>query len=73
MEWCDGLADAARDHVNDCGPKEIISSKGSDGSTPTDRIQRYGNIDEAWADSTVYGCLTTKEVLERLIVCDGQP
>ena len=29
-------------------------------------------LDEAWADSTIYGAMNTKEVLERLIVCDGQ-
>mmetsp|Transcript_33648 Transcript_33648/g.51915 ORF Transcript_33648/g.51915 Transcript_33648/m.51915 type:complete len:177 (-) Transcript_33648:1143-1673(-) len=64
---------AARDHINDIAPKGITSGKGSDGSAPTDRIQKYGLIDEAWAESSLYGVLNTKEVIERLIVCDGQP
>ena len=45
---------------------------GSDGSGPTDRISKYGRIDESWADACIYGAINTKEVIERLIVCDGQ-
>ena len=59
--------------MDDVGPKGIVSSSGSDGSHPTQRIERYSKIDEAWSVSSIYGALTTKEVLERMIVCDGQP
>jgi len=59
--------------VEDIGPKGLVSSQGSDGSMPTERIAKYGRLDEAWADSLVFNALTTKEVVERLIVCDGQP
>lgn len=40
---------------------------------PTDRISRYGVIDESWAESNIFGAITAEEVVERLIVCDGQP
>jgi hypothetical protein len=30
-------------------------------------------IDEAWADSLIFGAMNTIEVIERLLVCDGQP
>lgn len=63
---------AALDHVNDIAPKGIVSGQGSDGSMPTDRINKYGRIDESWAESCIYGVMNTKEVIERLIVCDGQ-
>jgi len=39
---------------------------------PLDRIQRYCKPEENWADSMVFGPMTSKEVIERLIVCDGQ-
>lgn len=42
MKWDDSLAVAARDHANDIGPKGIVGHSGSDGSTMTDRIERYG-------------------------------
>ena len=41
-EWDEGLTSAARDHANDIGPKGITGHTGSDGSSMTDRIERYG-------------------------------
>jgi uncharacterized protein YkwD len=38
----DGLTAAASDHANDIGPKGITGHTGSDGSSMTDRIERYG-------------------------------
>lgn len=73
IEWSEQLFLAANDHVNDIAPKGIVSGRGSDGSMPTERITRYGRIDESWAESCIYGVMNTKEVIERLIVCDGQP
>lgn len=73
FKWSDPLKNAALEHVNDIGPKGIVSSMGSNGSLPTDRISKYGNIDETWAESNVFGGLDPKEVVERLLVCDGQP
>ena len=71
--WSDILKKAASDHVKDIGPKGLVSSMGSDGSLPTDRISKYGTIDETWAESNIFGGLNAKEVIERLLVCDGQP
>lgn len=50
-----------------------MSSIGTDGSMPTDRISRYGTIDETWAESNIFGGYSASEVIERLLVCDGQP
>lgn len=69
--WSEKLKKAAHDHVIDIGPKGVVSSLGTDGSMPTDRITRYGNIDETWAESNIFGGLNAKEVVERLLVCDG--
>ena len=57
--------------INDIGPKGIVSSIGSDGSLPTDRISKFGMINEAWGDSNIFGGLDAKEVVERMIVSDG--
>ena len=71
FKWSDRLRHAAQDHVSDIGQKGLVSSIGSDGSIPTDRIGRYGLIDETWGESNIFGGLDTYEVIERLIVCDG--
>ena len=73
FECSELLQKAAQDHVEDVGPKGLVSSIGSNGTLPTDRIGKYGNIDETWAESAIFGGLDAKEVVERLIVCDGQP
>ncbi len=44
-----------------------------DGSLPTDRLARYCNVDESWAENLCFGVTSAAEVLERLIVDDGQP
>jgi hypothetical protein len=72
LRWASELAIAAQDHVNDIGPKGIMSSIGSDGSMPQDRLARYCLIDEAWAESLCFGATTPEDVLERMLVDDGQ-
>ena len=36
-------------------------------------MARYGTVDETWGEINIYGGLNSSEVVERLIVCDGQP
>ena len=38
------LEKAAKEHVDDIGPKGLFDFIGSDGSSPCDRIQRHGNF-----------------------------
>lgn len=71
--WSDQLQKAGQEFVDDIGPKGLVTSLGSDGSLPTDRISKYGQIDETWGESNIYGGLDAKEVIERLLTCDGQP
>jgi hypothetical protein len=66
------LALAARDHALDLSVSGQTGVLGTDGSMPTDRIARYCNVTETWAESTVFGCSTATEVVESLIVNDGQ-
>lgn len=50
-----------------------MSNIGSDGTMPPDRINCFGTIDETWAESNIFGGLDALEVVERLVVSDGQP
>lgn len=73
LKWSEHLKAAAQDHVDDVGPKGAVSSIGTEGSMPTDRISKYAQLDTVWAESNIFGGLDAAEVMERLIVCDGQP
>jgi uncharacterized protein YkwD len=42
LEWSEGLSLSAKQHCNDLGPLGGTGSKGSDGSTFKDRMNRYG-------------------------------
>ena len=57
--------------MNDIASKGLISSIGSDGSLPPDRISRFCNIDETWGESNIFGPTSPEEVLERMTVSDG--
>lgn len=51
MEWNEHLEKAAQDHLDDIGPKGILSHTGSDKSNYKTRIEKYckwgGSIFEA--------------------------
>lgn len=40
----DGLTQGAADHANDIGPRGMVGHSGTDGSSPLQRVQRYGTI-----------------------------
>ncbi len=69
----DCLCKAAQDHVNDIGPKGITDHIGSDGSEPSDRIERYLNWDITIAENLDFGGKTGEDVIVSLIVDDGVP
>jgi uncharacterized protein YkwD len=56
LEWHDGLASAVNDLASDLGPKGVIGHVGSDGSSMSDRIERYGQWQYSYAEnsSTVF-------------------
>ncbi len=63
LTWSDDLTKAAQRHVDDIGPKGIVSNVGSDGSLPTDRMNRFGMIDETWGESNIFGGMNAREVV----------
>jgi uncharacterized protein YkwD len=66
-----GMSLAAKDHANDLALKGVSGHKGSDGSTPNARLERYGRWDGVVGENIVYDVSTAREVVIGLIIDDG--
>ncbi|CAK82989.1 unnamed protein product (macronuclear) [Paramecium tetraurelia] len=71
LTWSKGLECAARDHVKDTGPKGVTGHTGTDGSSMSDRIERYGEWDVTVGENISYGQTTGEDVIIQLIIDDG--
>jgi uncharacterized protein YkwD len=67
----DLLSLAAKDHVEDTGPKGIVGHTGSDGSSLVSRIQRYDKTRRAIAETIAYGHDKASEIVKSLVIDDG--
>jgi len=67
------LSNSAQDHANDIGPKGLTDHVGSDGSQPSDRIEKYLNWELSLAENLDFGGKTGEEIIVSLIVDDGVP
>lgn len=67
----DGLRQAAQDHANDIGPKGLVSHSGSDGSSMTTRIERYGEWSGQIGENIEFGSFDPDEVVINLLIDDG--
>ena len=68
-----GLSLAARDHVQDQGPTGNIGHSGSDGSSPTSRIERYGQWELSAGENISYGYSEARKIVAALLIDDGVP
>jgi uncharacterized protein YkwD len=68
-----GMCLAAKDHANDLALKGVSGHKGSDGSTPNARLERYGRWDGIVGENIVYDVSTAREIVIGLIIDDGTP
>lgn len=66
-----GLSLAARDHLNDIGPKGMRGHVGSDGRRVSERMSRYGSWEQAWAENISYGEGTARRCVMKQIIDDG--
>ena len=66
-----GLSLAARDHIMDLSGSGQTGHKGTDGSMPGDRANRYGKWDRAIGENICYGFDTAREIVIWLIIDDG--
>ena len=71
LRWSKGLAAAAADHVRDQGPGGHMEHRGTDGSNPAKRAERYGRWITGMAENIAYGENPAREVVIQLLVDDG--
>lgn len=67
-----GLDRAAGDHAADQGRSGVIGHTGGDGSSPSDRMRRYGRW-SATGEAIAYGSHRAEDVVLQLIIDDGVP
>ena len=66
-----GISLAAKSHVENQGPEGFISHRGTDGSSPMDRMNRFGELEGAWGECIDFGSNTARRIVMQLIIDDG--
>ncbi|MDR3303959.1 MAG: CAP domain-containing protein [Treponema sp.] len=67
----EGLFKAAKDHVLDTGPKGITGHTGSDSSTMSGRMNRYGQWGGSAGENISYGEGSGRDIIIQLLIDDG--
>ena len=63
FQGVDEMARAAQDHADDIGPKNIAGHSGSDGSSMTSRLEKYGDWESCVGENIDFGGKTGREVV----------
>ena len=71
LSWSDEMARAADDHAKDIGHKGISSHTGSDHSSMSDRMERYGEWMGKIGENIDFGSINGEEIIINLLVDDG--
>lgn len=67
----EGISKAARDHAKDMERRVFVAHKGSDGSDPYKRMNRYGKWGGFAAENISAGEATARAVVVQLLIDDG--
>ena len=67
------LSRAASDHALDQSGSGALGHQGKEGSTPSERVQRYGRWERVVGEVIAYGPVSGREVVSRLLIDDGVP
>ena len=62
------MSEAARDHARDLANRELTGHSGADGSSPGDRLNRYGR----W-ENIAFGFQDPRSLVMRFLIDDGIP
>jgi uncharacterized protein YkwD len=72
-ELSETMSRAAADHVSDLGPSGNTGHYGSDGSSPSTRLRRYGTWKESVGEALGFGEKTAQRMIMLLLIDDGVP
>ena len=66
-----GMSEGARDHILNISKTSTTGHKGTDGSLPGQRIDRYGKWEDALGENICYGFNTAREIVIWMIIDDS--
>ena len=72
LKWDENLAKSAQYHVDDIGPKGLITFKSSDGTETEDRILRFGNYKQYIAENLCFGHNDAFDIIISLTLDDEE-
>ena len=71
LQMDESLVKAAKDHSDDTGPKGLTGHEGSDGSTMSNRVERYCKWIGGLCENIDYGVKSGQMVILSLLIDDG--
>ncbi len=72
LEWDENLTKSAQEHVDDIGPKGILSYESSDGTETEERITKYGSYIDSLGENIDFGPNDEIGVIISMTLDDGE-
>merc|ERR1719183_2991355 len=71
MTVSQALSSACAQHLDDLRVNDFCSHIGTDGSTPEERLARFGDHREQCGENVVFGPRTAEEIVWHMLIDDG--